>query len=96
MSISQDELKKIAEKLSKIPWDSETLLWNISDILGYMDLLSEVDTNWVTPTISVVEANTLLREDSVNNPTQVTGKDLLDTSNQKIVADQIVLPNIMK
>lgn len=95
MSISQDELKKIAEKLSKIPADNAALLWNISDILGYMDLLSEVDTQWVIPTISVVDDNATLRKDEILNPTGATGKDLLATSKQKIVADQIVLPNIM-
>jgi Asp-tRNA(Asn)/Glu-tRNA(Gln) amidotransferase C subunit len=43
MSISQDELKNIAEKLSKIPGDNDALLGNITDIIGYMDLLAEVD-----------------------------------------------------
>lgn len=95
MSISQDELKKIAEKLSKIPGDNPALLWNITDILGYMDLLSEVDTSWVNPTVSVVEHNAILREDTAKNPTQATGVDLLKTTNQKVVAEQIVLPNIM-
>ena len=96
MSISQDELKKIAEKLSKIPADNKALLWNITDILAYMDLLWEVDTQWVIPTVSVVETNASLREDIINSPTQATGKELLETSKQRIVADQIVLPNIMK
>ena len=95
MSISQDELKKIAEKLSKIPGDNPALLGNITDILGYMDLLSQVDTTWVAPTVSVVENSAILREDTVHNPTQATGPDLLKNSNQKVVADQIVLPNIM-
>jgi len=95
MSISQDELKKIAEKLSKIPGDNDKLLWNISDILWYMDLLESVDTNWVTPTVSVVEWDSLLREDTINSPTNSSPQDLLSQSNQKVVADQIVLPNIM-
>jgi Asp-tRNA(Asn)/Glu-tRNA(Gln) amidotransferase C subunit len=95
MSISQDELKKIAEKLSKIPGDNQALLWNITDIVGYMDLLWEVDTTWVIPTISVVEGNAILREDTVQNPTETTWRDLLASSKQKVVADQIVLPNIM-
>ena len=95
MSISQDELKKIAEKLSKIPADNSALLWNISDILWYMDVLSEVDTQWVEATVSVVESNSTLREDVISNPTDTSGKDLLSTTQQKVVADQIVLPNIM-
>jgi len=95
MSISQDELKKIAEKLSKIPADNDKLLWNITDILGYMDLLWELDTSWVIPTVSVVESDAALREDIVQNSTWAIGKDLLHTTKQKVVADQIVLPNIM-
>lgn len=95
MSISQDELKKMAEKLSKIPGDNDALLWNITDILKYMDLLWEVDTSWVVPTVSVVENNAKLREDTVASPTETLAAELLASSNQKVVADQIVLPNIM-
>ena len=95
MSISQDELQKIAEKLSKIPGDNEKLLWNISDILGYMDLLQEVDTHWVIPTVSVVEGSAALRSDELSSPTGASPKDLLNASEQKIVSGQIVLPNIM-
>lgn len=96
MSIGQDELQKIAEKLSKIPGDNTKLLGNINDILSYMDLLEEVDTTWVIPTVSVVEWNAYLREDSLNNPTQTAPQELLACSNQKVVANQVVLPNIMK
>lgn len=95
MSISQEELQKIAEKLSKIPGDNEKLLWNITDILSYMDLLEEVDTAGVEPTVSVVEEIAHLREDELT-PAQSTPKELLDCSNQKVVANQVVLPNIMK
>lgn len=95
MSISQDELQKIAEKLSKIPGDNEALLGNINDILSYMDLLEEVDTDGVTPTVSVVEENAYLREDVIKSD-KASPKELLDSTKQKVVADQIVLPNIMK
>jgi len=96
MSISQDELQKIAEKLSKIPGDNEKLLGNINDILKYMDLLEEVDTTWVTPTVSVVENNSLLREDELVNKVGTNNRDLLDCSEQQVISNQIVLPNIMK
>ena len=95
MSISQDELKKIAEKLSKIPGDNSALLGNINDILSYMDLLAEVDTDGITPTVSVVEETAHLREDKIT-PAVSTPKELLDSTSQKVVANQIVLPNIMK
>lgn len=95
MSISQDELKKIAEKLSKIPGDNEKLLGNITDIVSYMDLLSEVDTHNIIPTVSVVDDIAVLRNDAIKNPTGASAKDLLASSQQKVVVNQIVLPNIM-
>ena len=95
MSISQDELQKIAEKLSKIPGDNPALLWNITDILTYMQLLSEVDTTGVKPTVSVVDSRAKLRDDNLEDQ-EVWAKDLLSCSAQKVVANQIVLPNIMK
>ena len=94
MSISQDELQKIAKKLSKIPANNEKLLWNITDILGYMDLLSEVDTKDVIPTVSVVDNNASLREDTRIKAIS-TPDELLWCSEQKVVSGHIVLPNIM-
>lgn len=96
MSIGQEELQKIAEKLSKIPGDNSKLLGNISDILHYMDLLQEVDTTGVEPTVSVVQGNAYLREDNLEKPTWANPQELLDCSQQKVVANQVVLPNIMK
>ncbi|NDK09485.1 aspartyl/glutamyl-tRNA amidotransferase subunit C [Candidatus Gracilibacteria bacterium] len=94
MSISQDDLQKIGKKLSKIPADNEKLLKNISDIVDYMELLSEVDTTGVIPTISVIENKALLREDVLIS-SDATPDELLNCTKQKVVAHQIVLPNIM-
>ena len=95
MSQIQEQIKKIAEKLSKVPGGNQKLAGNIEDIISYMNLLDEVDTTWVEPTISVVTQGTPLREDKIEAKI-VNPKDLLDCSNQKVVSDQIVLPNIMK
>ncbi len=95
MSITQDQIQKIAEKLSKIPWDNEKLLENITDILSYMEMLDEVDTQWVTPTISVIQNGQPLRDDTVI-VCDTTPDELLEATNQKVVAHQIILPNIMK
>ncbi len=64
MSISQDELRKIARKLSKIPSESDALLKNISDTLDYMNLLNECDTTNVVPTVSVISSPSILRKDT--------------------------------
>lgn len=95
MSISQEELQKIAERLSKLPGDNSDLLQNISDIVNYMDLLGEVDTTGVTPTISVNEYYAELHTDEIAQK-EVSPSDLLNCSQQKVVGNTIVLPNIME
>lgn len=95
MSIIQDQIRKIAEKLSKIPGTNEKLVWNIQDILGYVELLNEIDTSGVIPTVSVIETVGKLRSDT-KSPEISSPKELLACSNQKVISDQIVLPNIMQ
>jgi Asp-tRNA(Asn)/Glu-tRNA(Gln) amidotransferase C subunit len=60
-----------------------------------MDLLKEVNTQGVIPTISVVEGAAVLRNDELTSSTGTTPKDLLAATHQKVVSNQIVLPNIM-
>lgn len=95
MTVTQDQIQKIAEKLSKIPGDNKKLLGNITDILGYMELLNEVDTTGVTPTVSVVSSKKALRKDELTQK-EVLPSELLACSKQKVVSNQIILPNIMK
>ena len=95
MSGKQEQIKKIAEKLSKVPWTDPKIVSDLEGILKYVDMLEEVDTTWVEPTISVVQVWTPLREDIVKDKT-VAPSELLNCSPQKVVSDQIVLPNIMK
>lgn len=95
MTITQEQIKKIAKKLSKIPSDNEKIIWNIWDIIKYVELLDEVDTKWVIPTISVVEKGMPLRED-VEVEKEISPDNLINCSNQKVIANQIIIPNIMK
>ena len=95
MNGKQEQIKKIAEKLSKVPWSNEKIVKDLEWILKYVDMLEEVDTTWVKPTVSVVQVWTPLREDVVQDKV-VSPADLLACSPQKVVSDQIVLPNIMK
>lgn len=94
MSIAQDELKKIAENLSKIPSESGALIENINNILGYVQLLDELDTENVIPTVSVIDKASILRVDTETR--NITWQELLSCSPQKIVSNHITLPNIMK
>lgn len=95
MSLTQEQIKKLANNLSKLRLEDEKLANNINDILTYVDLLNEVDTSGVTPTVSVVEKENSLREDNEIEK-EVSPSELLNCSNQKVVANQIAVSNIMK
>ena len=97
MSVTQEEIKKIAENLSKL---SPKNLWNLTQsvdsILSYFELLNEVDTSGVIPTINVVKKENVLRPDTLNTEKEVSPEELLACSNQKVIAGQIAVNNIMK
>jgi len=91
MSLTQEQIKKIAENLSKVPTNEDT---NINKILNYFSLLEEVNTDNIEPTYSVITKESSLREDIEKR--DIKTKDLLACSNQKIIQDQITVINIMK
>lgn len=96
MSITQDQIRKISIKLAKIrPEDEEKLLQDCNNILSYIELLNEVNTNWVEATVSVIQGRISLREDQENSQ-RINPKELLKCSNQKIINDQITVSNIMR
>ncbi len=88
-------MKIYQQNLSKIKIDDEKLGKDVNGILKYIDLLNEVDTTWVEPTVSVVQKENTLRED-VEKEKTTQPKELLDCSKQKVVANQIAISNIMK
>ena len=96
MSVTQEQIEKLLKNLSKLgTGNSEKLTHNINSIIDYMDILNEVDTSWVGPTVSVVQKENVLRED-IETPKTLQPKELLACSNQKVIADQIAIANIMK
>lgn len=95
MTLTQEQIKKISENLSKIPSDNEKMWEDLNNILDYFELLNEVDTENVNPTYSVISKKNILREDILEEK-QISRKELLDCSNQQVVADQIAISNIMK
>lgn len=94
MSLTQEQIEKLSKNLSKIRIENEKLGQDINWILEYIDLLNQVDTTWVKPTVSVVEIENSFRKD--NEIRNIEPKDLLECSNQKIIANQIAVSNIMK
>ncbi len=95
MSITQEQVKNIAKKLAKLKSkNEEKLMQNMNSILNYIDLLEEVDTTGVIPTVSVIQTNNSLRKDLQSQ--KISPTQLLHTSRQKIIANQIALSDIMK
>ena len=69
-SITLDQVRHVAElaQLELSETEQERLRSELSDILGYVDKLNELDTTDVEPTAQVGEAGTRLRDDAVTNP----------------------------
>jgi len=95
MTITQDQIKKIAKNLCKLPAEETKLINDIKWILSYVEMLNEVDTTWVEPTISVVKKENTLRKDILKNK-EISSEELLACSPQKVIAEQIAIGNIMK
>lgn len=95
MTITQDQIKKIAKNLCKLPWEDIKLAADVNEILSYVDMLNEVDTTGVEPTINVVSKKSILRKDEIIQK-EATAESLLKCSSQKIIANQIAIWNIMK
>ena len=95
MSLTQEQIEKLSKNLSKISVDNEKIAWDVNWILKYIELLNEVDTTWVKATVSVIEKNATLREDDKKEKYN-SREELLACSNQKVIANQIAISNIMK
>lgn len=96
MSITQEQIKKISRNLAKLyPKNEEKLANSTNSILNYIDLLNEVDTKNVEPTISVIskKKNSLKNDIEYRNIEPIS---LLKCSSQKIIANQIAVSDIMK
>lgn len=95
MTLTQEQIKNLSQNLTKIKNDDPKLAADVNNIIWYIDLLNEVNTDWVEPTVSVVKQENTLRAD-VETQKETSTKDLLACSPQKVVADQIAVSNIMK
>lgn len=65
MKISAEEIKKIAllSRLEVKQDDIESVGKQLSDILSYMDLMSQVDITDVPPTVHAVSMRNVMRDD---------------------------------
>lgn len=95
MTLTQDQIKKLSQDLTKIKTSDPKLVEDVNNIIGYIDLLNEVNTDWVPATVSVVQQENTLRTD-IETQKDTTTQELLNCSPQKVVAQQIAVSNIMK
>ena len=89
-TLSEDEVRHIA-KLARLKLsDAEVKKFSkeLTQILDYVELLNEVDTEEVEPTAQVTGLQNVQRADEVK-PSEATKDDLLGCSPLPIVNDQI-------
>lgn len=96
MSITQEEIRRISKNLTKLaPKNEEKLLHSMNSILEYIDLLNEIDTTWVEPTISVISKQKNDFKKDIEKR-EITPSQLLACSSQRVIANQIAVSDIMK
>jgi len=95
MSITQEEIEKIAKNLAKVDLqDPQWLAKSINSILQYVDILNEVDTTGVEPTVNVVDKKYSLSQGEIAvHP--ASSEELLSCSPQEVIANQIAVKDIM-
>lgn len=96
MSITQDQIKKITKNLAKLPNSWGKIEQDLNSILWYIDMLNEIDTTWVKPTVSVTKNKPFKNYKDKKISRTIDPTELLKCSNNKIIAGQIALWNIMK
>jgi len=96
MNITQEQIEIISKKLAKLnPRNEEKLVSSMNSILSYIDLLNEIDTKNVVPTVSVIiKKNNSFKIDLEKR--DINTSDLLKCSKQKIISNQIAVADIMK
>lgn len=95
-TINQDVTRKIA-KLSRLKLTSteiEQYTKDLSSILGYIEQLSEVDTEHVEPMIHGVQIDPHFREDTAIALTETETKKIVACSEQALY-DQFKVPQVL-
>lgn len=93
-TLTKEQVLHIA-KLARLTLSSEevdTMTKELSSILGYVEMLNEVDTSKIEPTAQVTGLVNALRDDVVH-PSDAKPDDLLNASPLSIVEHQIQAPH---
>ncbi len=96
MQIDNTLLEKL-EKLSHLriaEEKKEEVMGQLTDILGYIDNLNELDTDTLSPTFSTLEGGTPMREDTPREPNDIA-KEILSHA-PKTEDDFFIVPAIIE
>ena len=94
--ISLEEVKKIAElaRIEVSPEEAEKFSGELSDVLGYIDQLSEVDTKSVEPISQITGLVNVVREDVSENFDEEMRQELVERAEDK-KEDYIKVKSVM-
>ena len=93
--ISTDDVRRLAQ-LSSLQLDdqeAEALRVDLGNILGYIDQLSELDTDGVEPTYQVTDLQNVWRDDVVDD--YGLGRDELLSLSPAAENNQIKVPKVL-
>lgn len=95
MALSREEVQKIADlaRLGLTDAELDKFAGQLTDILQYVDILNEVDTNGVEPTYQVTGLTNVTQDDEVAEKESTT-LELLECSPLDKKAQQIVVKNV--
>ena len=91
-----DKLIEDLSRLAKLKFDknsSEKIKDDLSSILGFVDTLSEVDTEGIDPLVYMSEEVNVLRADEISN--EVSQENALKNAPQKD-SDYFKVPTVLK
>lgn len=94
--ISKQDIEHLA-KLSNLKLENaevENLQEDLTNIIGYIEQLSELNTENIEPTYQVSDNQNIWRKDEINNY-NVNRDKLLDLAGDNVVDNQIKVPKVL-
>lgn len=94
--ISKQDIEHLA-KLSNLKLEDaevENLQEDLTNIIGYIEQLSELNTENIEPTYQVSDNQNIWRKDEINNY-NVNRDKLLDLAGDNVVDNQIKVPKVL-
>lgn len=98
MALTGDEVRHIAQ-LARLKLSDEEVnkfATQLTDILGWIDMLNEVDTEGVEETSQVTGLESVMRSDEVRPEGELPGRDeLLECTELPVERKQVRVPSVL-